>query len=91
MKYKQKTSYFPPDEVGEYLEANGYSFSEGKLVDNALYFLKDGKGVVIYGDNVDFMKNDDENHFVRYMSISGIGTLNIDKWKLLFQITDIIP
>lgn len=97
MSQKSSQNHCFLEEAGDYLEANGYQRSEGKLVDNALYFLKDGNGVVIYGDNVDFMVSTEEEPgqrragFVRHMALAGIAGLDIFKWMLLFHVTDTVP
>jgi hypothetical protein len=92
-----QTNPFFLNEAGDYLEANGYTRKEGELVTGYTYFFKNGKGVVIYNDNVDFMIHHDEEHgqrkagYSRYMQLSGIADLNIFKWMLLFHIADIVP
>lgn len=42
-------------EFGDYLEANGYSLSnQPRHAGDALYFFRNGQGVMITGDSIDF-------------------------------------
>lgn len=85
------------EEAGEYLIANGYIASDGVLNPNTTYYFKQGKGVVVFGDKVEFILHHDEEPmqrlegYQRYMSFEGISELMIFDWMLLFHIADIVP
>lgn len=81
------------DEASDYLEENGYSRSEGVIINGAIYFFKDNKGVVIHGDNADFMEYKDgiKSEYKRTIAFTGISKLDTFSWILLFAITDIVP
>lgn len=85
------------EEAGEYLEANGYKRSEGSSLPGATYFFKKELGVVVYGDNADFIIYDEgepdqrRECYRRYMCITDIARLDIFKWMLLFHISDTVP
>lgn len=84
-------------EAGDYLVANGYKQSEGSYVNGAMYFTKDDKSVIVYGDNVDFLIRDEgepgqrKPSNSRYMAHTGIADLDLFKWMLLFHIADVVP
>lgn len=95
-KAKRQNPFFLV-EAGEYLEANGYTRTEGEMVAGTIYFYKDGKAVMVYNDNVDFMITDDgepdqrKPGYSRYMALTGISDLDLFKWMLLFHMADIVP
>lgn len=83
-------------DAAEYLIKNGYEMKEGSMVNNALYFFKDGKAVVVYGDNVDFMLHDAgepeqrQQGYKRTMAITSISELSLFDWMLMFHVAQII-
>lgn len=93
---KKKNPLFV-EEAGDYLIANGYIASDGVLNPNTTYYFKQGKGVVVFGDKVEFLLHHDEEPmqrlegYQRYMSFEGISELEIFDWMLLLHIADIVP
>lgn len=77
------------DAAGEYLEANGFVRSDRKIINDAIYFFKDGIGVVIYGDNADFMEQH-SGELKRFAAHTGISSLTLFDWMLLLHITKVI-
>ena len=84
------------DEAGQYLEAAGFIRSDRKFINDAIYFFKDGVGVIIYNDNVDFVQQHDgepgqrNGEFKRFQSFTGISALTLFDWMMLFHITKVV-
>lgn len=84
-------------EAGDYLVANGYTRRDGQHITGTIYFFKGDKGLIVYGDNVDFLVRDEGEpdqrnaHNSRYMALTGISDLDMFKWMLVFHIADIVP
>lgn len=85
------------EDAGDYLEANGFIRADQKIINDAIYFFKDGVGVVIYGDNADFMLQHEaepgqrNSEYKRFAAYTGISALKIFEWMLLLHISGIIP
>lgn len=91
-------------QAADYLQANGFQMSDGNnvpdflRVNHTLYFFQNGndKCLVIYGDNADFMIYDEgepdqrASGYKRYMSLTGIISLSLFDWMLMFHIADLV-
>ena len=84
-------------EFGEYLEANGYALSNQPAhPGDALYFFRNGQGVMIIGDSIDFasFKEQDSDKFPScstYAAFTGISRLDTYGWMMLMHITGVVP
>lgn len=78
-------------EASQYLEANGFRKKEGKLIEKAIFYLKDGNGVALFNDRMEFYKQDKSREFVKQMTIQLDAELDTFKWMLLLHATDTVP
>ncbi|HYF32546.1 MAG TPA: hypothetical protein VD993_15585 [Chitinophagaceae bacterium] len=84
-------------EFGDYLKANGYTLSnQPKHANDALYFFRNGQGVMITGDSIDFANFPDvatgqHKTCSTYAAFTGISQLDTFGWMMLMHITGIIP
>lgn len=84
-------------EFGEYLEANGYKLSNQPAnAEDALYFFRNGQGVMVTGDSIDFANFEDAKSgqaksCSTYAAFTGISKLDTFGWMMLMHITGIVP
>jgi hypothetical protein len=84
-------------EFGDYLEANGYALSsQPAQPGDALYFFRNGQGVMITGDSIDFASFSEQgpgksSSCSTYAAFTGISRLDTYGWMMLMHITGIVP
>lgn len=96
----QQKEIFNPnflETAGSYLEANGFTKKYGSYNENSIFFLKGDNGVIITNNTAEFKvyydgePDQQKAGYVKFMSLTGIGDLDLFKWMWLFHIAGLVP